>query len=82
MNKKNLITLALVVAFIAVIVLATTEDRYHPPKEQWLKKHATTVTRNKNSDEFCLGCHNEKFGHTKENFCNDCHKASNVKPIE
>ncbi|ADG82007.1 hypothetical protein Tfer_0095 [Thermincola ferriacetica] len=82
MNKRVFISIALVVALLLVIYFSVTAKRIHPPKEEWLVKHKEVVARNQNPDKFCLDCHYKKFGHTKENFCNKCHKESGVRPVK
>jgi len=83
LNRKNIITVVLVIAFIAVIVLAATNRSRHGDPKEWEKKHAEVAQQHAGQlDEFCLDCHNKEFNHTRENFCNQCHRARKVKPVE
>lgn len=79
MNRKHLISAAIVVAMIAVFYAAATKsDSPHPPRAEWLVKHKITVERNGDPKRFCFKCH-EARGETPQNFCNACHKKSGVK---
>jgi len=82
LNRKNIITVLLVIAFFVVVYLATTNRSQHGDRSQWIKDHPAVVARHADLDKFCLDCHRKKFNHTKDNFCNACHRQSNVKLIK
>lgn len=83
MERKHIVTIAIVVAMIAVFYMWATrwQNVPHPVGEGWLKEHKVIVIRNGNPDRFCLKCHNKR-GQTKENYCNDCHVKKGVKKLK
>lgn len=82
LNRKNIITILLLVGLVAVVYLSITDRSQHGDKEVWMKEHGTVANRHADLDKFCIKCHSEKLGQTKENFCNKCHQQRNVKLIK
>ena len=80
-NRKNIITILLVLALIVIIYFSANRTQHGDPVK-WMKDHGTVTQRRGDPDRFCLDCHYKKFKQTKENFCNKCHRQSNVKLIE
>lgn len=83
-NRKHIITVLLVFAFIAVIYLALNNQSQHGDPVLWEKKHAEVSQiheREGKLDQFCLDCHWKEFKQTKENFCNQCHRQRKVKLV-
>ncbi len=81
MERGKYITIAIIVALVAVIYMSTTENTKnnpHPPNSVWLPKHKITVQRNGNPERFCLDCHNKR-GETQEKFCDKCHAKYGIK---
>lgn len=81
LNKKHIITVVLIAAFLAVIYLSSNRTQ-HGDQAKWLKEHGEITERRGDPDEFCLDCHNKKFGQTKENFCNSCHSRNGIEPVK
>ena len=81
LNRKNLIPILLVVALVFIIYTYMTRTQHGNP-DKWMNEHGIITERRGDPEKFCLDCHNKKFGHTKENFCNKCHKQNNIKPVE
>lgn len=82
LNKKNIITILLVLALVAVVYFATSNRFFHGGnRDQWIKDHGAVAERHADLDKFCLDCH-EKRNETKENFCNRCHQQNNIKLIQ
>lgn len=81
-NKKNSITIILVIALFAVVYLSIKDRSQHGDPVKWNKEHGVIAQRHADLDKFCLDCHSKKFGHTKENFCNSCHKQANVELVK
>lgn len=82
LNRKNGITILLVLAVIAVLYFSLTSKFFHGgDRAEWMKEHGTVAKRHADLNEFCLDCHGKR-GQTKENFCNKCHQQSNVELIK
>lgn len=81
LNRKNIITGLLVIALGVVIFLSMYNRSQHGDPGQWMKEHGEVAARHADLNDFCLDCHNKKFRHTKENFCNKCHSQTNVKLV-
>lgn len=75
LNRKNIITVLLLVALVLVVYFSMNRTQ-HGDKTEWMGKHAEIVNRRGNPDRFCLECHTEKRGETNENFCQKCHNIN------
>ncbi|WP_418790405.1 hypothetical protein [Phosphitispora sp. TUW77] len=80
-NRRNFITILLAVAFVVIVYFSVNRTQHGNP-DLWIKEHGEVTERRGDPDRFCLDCHNKKFGHTKENFCNKCHISKNIDPVE
>ncbi|WP_206811649.1 hypothetical protein [Paradesulfitobacterium ferrireducens] len=81
---RSLITLALLAALAAVIILSQQHDPTNPhssiPREQWLtgsNGHTFAVKNNQQPAKQCYPCH-EKQGLGGVNYCTDCHTKSGI----
>lgn len=81
-NRKTLITGLLIVALIAIVYFSTTNRSQHGDGAKWIVEHGAVANRHPDLDKFCLGCHKEKLGQNKNNFCNKCHQESNIKLVK
>lgn len=75
LNRKNLITAALLVALLLIIYFSMNRTQ-HGDKAEWLREHAAVVERRGNPERFCIECHKDKRGETMENYCNKCHSIN------
>lgn len=83
MNRKNFITALIVLGVILVIYFWLSNRTWHP--ENWQTQHKVVYNRLKKGDmekKNCLDCHEKKYKQSKANFCNKCHLAKGLKPIE
>lgn len=82
LNKKNIITILLVLAVAAVFYFSTTNKFFHGgDRAKWIKDHGAVANRHADLNKFCLDCHGKR-GQTKENFCNKCHQQNKVKLVK
>jgi cytochrome c553 len=81
LNRKNIISVLIVIALIAVIV-ASSNRTQHGDTAKWMKEHGVVAARHPDVNGFCVDCHQKKFKQTKENYCNKCHQQHKIKLIK
>lgn len=81
LNRKNIISVLLILAVVAVFYFWATRTEHGNPA-QWIKNHGAVASRHEDINKFCVDCHTKKLKQTKDNFCNECHKRSNIKLIK
>ena len=82
LNKKNMITVLLVLALAAVVYFATASRFFHGgDRDKWIKEHGVVANRHADLNKFCLDCHTKR-GETKEGFCNKCHQQYKIKSVK
>lgn len=81
---RSLITVGLLVALVAVIILSQNHDPSNPhasiPKDTWIngpQGHGYAVNNNKAPAKQCYPCHQKK-GLGGQAYCQTCHDQSGV----
>jgi len=82
LNRKSAITVLLIIALFVVVFLSLYNRSQHGDPDKWIKEHGKVANRHADIDRFCIDCHTKKLKQTKENFCNNCHRESNVKLVK
>ena len=84
---RTLITLSLLAALVAVLVISQNRDPSNPhngvSKDTWIhgpNGHGYTVLNNQQPWKQCYTCH-EKKGLGGEAYCQSCHDQSGVKVV-